>query len=369
MQQEAVKTNNWLYPFSFVYGIGVYLRNKFFDWGVLRSKLFDIPIISIGNLAVGGTGKTPHTEFIISLLKEKHKTAMLSRGYKRKTKGYFLAGEESTVRDIGDEPFQIKKKFPDIIVAVDENRCRGIEKLMEITDPRLELIILDDAYQHRYVEAEVNVLLTDYRRLFCDDVLLPAGRLREPAKRKNRADIVIVTKCPPDIKPIDFNIISKRLKLFPYQELYFTSYIYKDLVPIFADAKARERELSSISGDENVLLITGIASPELIEEEVKKYTKKVKHLSFVDHHNFNKKDIKLINRAFDKLEGSDKIVITTEKDATRLINQPLLSDEVKEVIYALPVEVQILQNQKETFVKNITHYVSTNKRNRTISKR
>lgn len=369
MQQEPVKINTWLYPFSFFYGTGVYLRNKLFDWGMLRSQSFDIPIISIGNLTVGGTGKTPHTEFMIKLLKDQYKLAMLSRGYKRKTKGYILADTASSVKSIGDEPFQIKKKFPDIQVAVDGDRCRGIRKLMELDNPPLELIILDDAYQHRYVEPGINILLTDYSRLFCDDALLPAGRLRENANRKNRADIVIVTKCPQGLKPIDFNIIAKRLKLFPYQELYFTSYVYKNLTPLFPETGAREKELSSIRKDDAVLLVTGIASPALMEKEISRYTKKIKLLSFDDHHNFTKKDIKQINQEFGRLEGKNKLIITTEKDAARLSEQALLTDEVRQALFALPIEVEILQNQEETFIQNITSYVRTNKRNRALSKK
>lgn len=209
MEENFIKIHKWLYPISFLYGIGVTLRNKLFDWGYLRSKSFNVPVICIGNIAVGGTGKTPHTEYLIKLLRHKFQVAVLSRGYKRHTKGYILSTGESNARNIGDEPYQIKSKFSDIRVAVDENRCHGIEQLCKLNNPPVEVVLLDDAFQHRYVKAGLNILLTDYHRLFCDDALLPAGLLRESVHGKNRAQIVIVTKCPPDIKPIDFNIITK----------------------------------------------------------------------------------------------------------------------------------------------------------------
>ena len=217
MKDASVKIHHWLYPLSWLYGTGVCLRNKLFDWGWLRSRSFDAPVICVGNIAVGGTGKTPHTEYLIKLLQnEGINVATLSRGYKRKSKGYILATAESSVQKIGDEPYQIKSKFPDIRVAVDENRCHGIEQLLTLKSPAVDAVLLDDAFQHRHVKAGMNILLTDYHRLLCDDALLPAGRLREPACGKNRAQIVIVTKCPDDIKPIDFNIITKRLNLYTY---------------------------------------------------------------------------------------------------------------------------------------------------------
>ena len=194
MEENFIKIYHWLYPLSWLYGIGVCLRNKLFDWGWLRSKSFDVPVICVGNLAVGGTGKTPHTEYLIKLLQKNGvNVATLSRGYKRKSRGYVLADDKSNVRQIGDEPYQIKNKFPNARVAVDENRCHGIEQLLKLENPTVEAIILDDAFQHRHVKAGLNILLTDFHRLLCDDALLPAGRLREPSSGKNRAQMVIVT--------------------------------------------------------------------------------------------------------------------------------------------------------------------------------
>ena len=207
MEENFIKIYHWLYPLSWLYGIGVCLRNKLFDWGWLRSKSFDVPVICVGNLAVGGTGKTPHTEYLIKLLQKNGvNVATLSRGYKRKSRGYVLADDKSNVRQIGDEPYQIKNKFPNARVAVDENRCHGIEQLLKLENPTVEAIILDDAFQHRHVKAGLNILLTDFHRLLCDDALLPAGRLREPSSGKNRAQMVIVTKCPDDIKAASVSV-------------------------------------------------------------------------------------------------------------------------------------------------------------------
>ena len=337
MKDASVKIHHWLYPLSWLYGAGVCLRNKLFDWGWLRSRSFDVPVICVGNIAVGGTGKTPHTEYLIKLLQnEGINVATLSRGYKRKSKGYILATAESSVQKIGDEPYQIKSKFPDIRVAVDENRCHGIEQLLTLKNPAVDAVLLDDAFQHRHVKAGMNILLTDYHRLLCDDALLPAGRLREPA-------CGIVTKCPDDIKPIDFNIITKRLNLYPYQQLYFSRFRYGSLMPLFPE-KAKGR--ITCTGDEQVLLVTGIASPAPLVEEVKSYTSSVSLLEFGDHHDFGEKDLLLIEKQFNQLKGNKRLIITTEKDATRLKNHPNLNETLKPYIYVLPIEIEFLQNQQ-----------------------
>ena len=367
MKDASVKIHHWLYPLSWLYGTGVCLRNKLFDWGWLRSRSFDVPVICVGNIAVGGTGKTPHTEYLIKLLQnEGINVATLSRGYKRKSKGYILATAESSVQKIGDEPYQIKSKFPDIRVAVDENRCHGIEQLLTLKSPAVDAVLLDDAFQHRHVKAGMNILLTDYHRLLCDDALLPAGRLREPACGKNRAQIVIVTKCPDDIKPIDFNIITKRLNLYPYQQLDFSRFRYGSVMPLFP-AKAKGR--ITCTGDEQVLLVTGIASPAPLVEEVKSYTPSVSLLEFGDHHDFGEKDLLLIEKQFNLLKGNNRLIITTEKDATRLKNHPNLNETLKPYIYVLPIEIEFLQNQQYIFNQNIIGYVRTYSRNRSLFER
>ena len=365
MESNLIKIQKWLYPFSFLYGIGVNLRNQLFDWNILRSRSFDVPIICIGNITVGGTGKTPHTEYLIRLLQKEHQVAVLSRGYKRKSKGFVLATPETTVEEIGDEPYQMKQKFPHVHIAVDADRCNGIEQLCApgIT-PEVDVILLDDAYQHRYVKPGINILLVDYHRMINEDALLPAGRLREPERGKNRANIVIVTKCPRDIKPMDYRIISKQINLYPYQKLYFSTLTYGDLTPLL---KSREetatRPLNSLGKDEKVLLLTGIASPKQLQHDLSQYTSHIETIAFPDHHAFNAKDMEAIKERFTQMGEGRKIIITTEKDATRLINHPHLDDSVKESIYILPVEIEIMQKQQESFNEYITGYVKANSRN------
>ncbi|MDO4802473.1 MAG: tetraacyldisaccharide 4'-kinase, partial [Prevotellaceae bacterium] len=215
-------------PLSWGYGLAVFLRNELFDLGILKSQEFDIPIIGVGNITVGGTGKTPCVEYLIRLLKDDCKVAVLSRGYKRKTKGYVLANDNTPATDIGDEAFQIKQKFPEVIVAVDEKRVDGIKHLLQL-NPKPDVVILDDCYQHRYVKPGINILLMDYNNMPDKDKLLPAGRLREPVSSRIRADIIIVTKCPADLKPIDFRVLTKEVGVYPYQRVYFSSIQYQAL--------------------------------------------------------------------------------------------------------------------------------------------
>ena len=368
MEEQPIKIYRWLYPASWLYGAGVYLRNKFFDWKWLRSESFAAPVICIGNLVAGGTGKTPHTEYLVRLLRAQGwNVATLSRGYKRKTKGYILADAQSDAQQIGDEPRQMKGKFPDIRVAVDEDRRRGIRELLRLEKPQVDVILLDDAFQHRYVKAGMNILLTDYHRLLCDDALLPAGQLREPAENKQRAQVVVVTKCPDDIKPIDFNIITKKLHLYPYQKLFFSGFRYGRLQPVFpAGGPSGGR---SLDGTEQLLLVTGIASPAPMLDELKPQAGHLEHLAFGDHHTFSKSDFALIKERFDRLEGDKRLIVTTEKDAARLKGHPLLPAELKPFLYALPVEIKILQNQQYIFNQTIIDYVRTNPRDRSLPER
>lgn len=364
----STKIHHWLLPLAWLYGIGVNLRNKLFDRGWLRSKSFAVPVICIGNLAVGGTGKTPHTEYLIRLLQhEGLHIATLSRGYRRKSKGYLLADEHSNADLLGDEPMQMKQKFPDIHVAVDEKRCHGIEELLKLTSPSVDAILLDDAFQHRYVKAGLNILLTDYHRLLCDDALLPAGRLREPTCGKSRAQIVIVTKCPEDIKPIEFNIIAKRLHLYPYQHLFFSRLRYGALQRLFPQEGASKAV--SWQGDEQVLLLTGIASPAPLYERICQQAKEVRLMAFDDHHAFTAKDFARIEEAFEALPEGRRLLVTTEKDAARLKGHPDLPKALKPHIVVLPIEIEILQNQQETFNHYIIDYVRTNTRNRSFPQR
>ncbi len=360
MEDNCFKINRWLCPLAWLYGAGVNLRNKLFDWNIFRSKSFDVPVVCIGNLAVGGTGKTPHTEYLIRMLHPELNVAVLSRGYKRHTKGYLLATPKDTAERIGDEPFQIYKKFPHIRVAVDEVRCHGIEQLLQLGNPPVDVVLLDDAFQHRYVKAGLYILLTDYHHLFCDDALLPMGRLREPAEGRKRAHIIIVTKCPADIKPIDYNIIAKKLELFPYQSLYFSTFRYGNLQPVFPETGSEERTLGSIDPEQHILLLTGIASPTPLVKKLKQHTLHIDLLSFADHHNFSEADLQTVQERFLNLPEGNRLIITTEKDATRLENHPELPDELAEHIYSLPIEIEILQNQQDIFHKQIIEYVTKN---------
>ena len=364
MENDLIKINKWLYPFSFLYGIGVNLRNQLFDLNILRSQSFDVPVICIGNITVGGTGKTPHTEYLIKLLQKEFQVAVLSRGYKRKSKGFVLATPDTPMEQIGDEPFQMKQKHPQIHVAVDADRRRGIARLCEPgISPEVEVILLDDAYQHRYVKPGINILLVDYHRMIGEDALLPAGRLREPERGKNRANIVIVTKCPHNIKPMDYRIISKHMDLYPYQQLYFSTLTYGQLTPLCPNSGVPARPLASLGKDEKVLLLTGIASPEQLKIDLREYTQHIEAISFPDHHNFSNKDMEAVKRRFDQMGEGQKIIVTTEKDATRLLGHPQLDEELKAAIYVLPVEINILQGQQESFHEYITRHVRANSRN------
>lgn len=370
MEDNFIKIYRSLYPLSFLYGIGVNFRNKLFDWGILSSRSYDIPVISVGNITVGGTGKTPHTEYLIELLQKEFKVAVLSRGYKRKSRGFLLANIDTPAKMIGDEPYQIKQKFPSVYMAVDKDRRHGIEQLCkEEVAPGTEVILLDDAFQHRYVQPGINILLVDFYRLICNDSLLPAGRLREPERGKSRANIVIITKCPSHIKPMDYRVITKQMNLYPYQKLYFSTFKYGNLTPVFKEYGNTEKALNELTKDEHILLLTGIASPKQLIQDLEQYTSNLKKMTFPDHHDFTKEDMKLLLSQFENMAGKNKIIITTEKDAARLIQHPALDEKLKRVLYSLPIEIEFLQDQQDNFNQNIIGYVRKNKRNGILSKR
>ncbi len=352
-------------PLSWLYGLGVKFRNMLFEIGILKSESFGIPVISVGNITVGGTGKTPHVEFLVRLLQERFKVAVLSRGYKRRSKGFVLGGKDSTVMSLGDEPYQMMTKYPDITVAVDKNRRHGIHLLTDDNIVKgIDVILLDDAFQHRYVRPGINILLVDYHRLIIYDKLLPAGRLREPQSGKNRADIVIITKCPKDLKPMEFRVITKAMGLFPYQKLFFTTLSYEPMQSLFGD---RRRRMEDIACGEHILLLTGIASPKQMMLDLQPYTGDIRPMTFADHHTFSKKDIELINDVFAGMP-SPKSIITTEKDAVRLKAVGGLSDEVRDNIYVLPVRIEFMQEQEQIFNENIIGYVRKNSRNSILAK-
>jgi len=367
MEGDFIKINKWLLPLSWLYGLAVKLRNAMFDIGLLKSRVFQIPVIAVGNITVGGTGKTPHVEYLARLLQDHCRVAVLSRGYKRKSRGFVVAEQDTPMRRIGDEPFQMKQKFPGVTVAVDANRCHGIDRLTA-DDPSLDVVLLDDAFQHRYVKPGINILLVDYHRIIIYDRLLPAGRLREPLSGKDRADIVIVTKCPQDLKPMEYRVILKAMNLYPYQQLYFTSLQYDDIRPLFP-----EKATDNLSADihqlksYHVMVLTGIGSPGQLLHDLEPLTASITPLSFSDHHQFGKKDVARICTTFDSMP-SPKCIITTEKDATRLLLAKGMSDDVSSHLYVLPVRIAFMLGQEEMFNQQIIGYVFKNSKDSILLK-
>lgn len=362
---DLIKINEWLLPLSWIYGAVVSFRNWLFDVGLKRSKAFDTPVISVGNITVGGSGKTPHVEYLIRLLQDKVHVAVLSRGYKRKTRGYLLAEEDTTMPEIGDEPFQMHRKFPHVHVAVDAKRVRGIERLQDDEATKdTDVILLDDAFQHRYVKPGINILLVDYHRMIIRDKMLPAGRLREPLSGKNRADIVIVTKCPKDLLPMEFRVLTKQMNLYPFQKLFFTCIDYDDPVGVFTE---KSITLDSLK-DKHVLLLTGIASPKQMEHDLQPMVATLKCLAFGDHHQFKEKDVEHINETFAELP-EPRCIITTEKDATRLREVDSLTEDVRAHVYSLPIKVHFMLEQEDNFNEKIISYVHKNSRNSILVKR
>lgn len=351
------------FPFSMLYGIVTGIRNWLYDIGAISTEEKGTAIISVGNLTVGGTGKTPHVEFILSELQSLFRVAMLSRGYKRKTKGFILADAYSDFRQIGDEPFQIFNKFNQIPVAVCENRGAGIDRLLALY-PKLDAIILDDAFQHRKIRAGLSILLTDYNRPHSRDSLLPGGNLRESARASQRADVIIVTKCPPDIKPIDMRIIEHEIKPSIYHPVFFSTYVYDEPLPLFIKHADKQWLFKRIKKkNASVLLVTGIVSPKMINVFLEEYSNDIRNLDFKDHHEFTKKDMMLIEKKFNEIQNPEKLILVTEKDAARLIKNKIVPCSLKHHIFMLPVRVQILNNKETILIKKITDYVAENSGN------
>jgi tetraacyldisaccharide 4'-kinase len=363
--------NTWrilLYPFSLVYGFIIYIRNLLFDYQLIPSEEFDMPVISVGNITVGGTGKTPHVEYLISLLKDKFRVSTLSRGYKRKTRHFILADQHSTIDEIGDEPRQIKSKFPDVHVAVGRRRANGIKRLMKEI-PDLDVVLLDDAYQHRHVKPGLSILLIDYNRPLSEDLLLPAGMLREQSFEKRRAHIILITKCPDRIKPIERRLIIKDLRLYPFQHLYFTKLQGKDPVPVFPETEPvlSRQEIKTIKP--NVLMISGIANPRSFKKYIRNYSTKITELIFPDHYAFKNSDILNIMNTFRDMAGENKIILTTEKDAMRFQQFPGIDPDVKSKMYYIPIIIDFLNEDTENFNNHILNYVRNNKRNSILHKK
>lgn len=332
---------NWLrkllFPFVPLYYIGALINKKMYDWSIKKSKWYDFPLITVGNLSVGGTGKSPMVAYLISLLENTKKVATLSRGYKRKTKGFQLVNENSTALEVGDEPLQFKLNFPKATIAVDADRRNGIEVLRKLKE-QPEVIILDDAFQHRKVKAGLQILLTAYSNLYVNDCMLPTGDLREPKSGAKRATIIIVTKCPKEISLAERNKIEKQLRLETFQSVFFSYIDYGIEVKNEANVVAFEDFLT-----EEFTLLTGIANPKPLVDYLTENGAKFNHLSFSDHHNFTDSEI-------DNLSKETKI-LTTEKDFMRLKS----FSSLKEKMYYLPITISFIEGQKR-FEKLILEY-------------
>ncbi|MCL4133245.1 UNVERIFIED_CONTAM: hypothetical protein GTU68_061676 [Idotea baltica] len=330
-----------LFPFDIIYDLVTTIRNLFFDVGIFKQTSFKIPVIVVGNLSVGGTGKTPQIEYLIRLLHNQFKVAVLSRGYKRKTKGFVLLSDAHSALDVGDEPLQYFKKFNNIDVAVDANRVEGIQKL--IKSKASDVILLDDAYQHRKVKGSFYILLTKYNDLFTDDFLLPTGNLRESRSGAKRADVVIVTKCPTNLTLQQQETIKRKLQKYQ-KKIFFTTISYGAILS--SKNTISINELKSYQ----VLLVTGIANPKPLLDFLSDKQINFKHLKYADHHNFSKNEAKIISQEFEAIASTKKIILTTEKDFVRLENS------IKNLFY-IPIETSFLENQKDSFNKEVMSHI------------
>jgi len=348
-----------LYPFALLYHIAVFIRNLMFDWGLLKSVGYEIPIICVGNLNVGGSGKTPTIEYLIRLLQTRQQVAVLSRGYKRKTKGFKLADAQSTSSDIGDEPMQYFKNHPNAIIAVDEKRVRGVQQLLSAEKPP-EVVLLDDGFQHRELRAGLNILLTDYHNLYTKDYLLPAGRLRDSRSSAKRANIIVVTKTPIVLSPFVEKELLEELKPTVNQSVYFSYIKYSRLIPFGDHQNKAPQHVSSI------LLVTGIANPYPLVEHLSGKCNELFHKEFPDHHRFSEKDIFGLQKRFLDIIGKNKIIVTTMKDAVRLADSPYFSHLKDLPLYIQPMEIGFHASKHKSFDEYILEYVRENKPNQKI---
>jgi tetraacyldisaccharide 4'-kinase len=339
-----------LLPLSLIYGAVIWLRNWLFDKNILRSASFNFPVICVGNIATGGTGKTPMTEYLIRLLQQHYDTAALSRGYKRKTKGFAIADADTTALEIGDEPMQFHNKFPHVTVAVGEERLVAIPQLLH-DKPQTQVIILDDAFQHRAVKAGFNIVLTAYNNLYTRDFMLPAGDLRDVRASIKRADIIVVTKCKPDITEKEKKVITEELNSKNGQPVFFTEIAYAAPYHLFSN------ETVSINQYTNILLVCGIANPKPLKDYLTNRLNTYDMLRYPDHHIFDMDDLAEIKKQFEKTKTPNKIILTTEKDAVRLVK---FENELKHLpVFVLPIEHAFLFNEAEIFNKLVLNFVSS----------
>lgn len=342
-----------LLPFAGLYGLITLTRNALFDLKIIPSTEFRLPLICVGNLAVGGTGKTPHIEMLVEGLSKKYSLAVLSRGYKRKSKGFVLADENSDAGQIGDEPCQIKNKFPHIMVAVSEDRVKGIEKLLQL-DPSPQVILLDDAFQHRRVKAGLSILLDEFSRPWANDYLMPAGRLREPVIGKKRAQLILISKTPEGIDQKVKAQRAKKLKALPGQQVFFTGMNADEPLPVFKTEASLPESKKTF-----VLLVSGIAKPGTISPMLPGHLEIADEMHFPDHHNYTREDIVKIVNAFHSIEQKEKIILTTGKDTMKFRSFEKEFSSVAGKFFYLPVRVSIQDNAEKAFFKIIQDYVES----------
>jgi tetraacyldisaccharide 4'-kinase len=339
-----------LFPFSLIYAVAIWIRNMMFDKGWFSTSTFNLPIIGIGNLTAGGTGKSPMVEFILRRFKDHFNLAVLSRGYMRKTSGYALANPQSTALEIGDEPMQFYNKFPSVTIAVGEERIVAIPQLLHDV-PQTEVIILDDAFQHRSVTPGLDVLLTDYNNLFTRDWFLPTGDLRDLKSGYKRADVLVVTKCPPELNEEQRDDVIEELNPLSNQQMYFTSIHYGIPYHLFT------KEKRPLNDKTEALLISGIANPKPLKKFLADNTAAYYDMLYSDHHIFSIDDLKDIRKRFENIASSNKIIITTEKDAMRLTKfQQALIDYP---IYVIPIDMKFLFGGEKAFTELIANFITT----------
>lgn len=338
-----------LFPFSLIYGFIIIIRNYLFDKNILRSATFEIPIICVGNLSVGGTGKSPMVELLVALLKKNYSVATLSRGYSRKTKGYKEVTVLSTPEEVGDEPLQFKIKFSDITVAVAEQRIEGIPRLI-YENPNIEVIILDDAFQHRTVKPGFNILLTEFNSLYAQDFFLPTGNLRDSKISANRADVIVVTKCPSFLQQKDKMKLQKLLNVKPYQHLFIATLQYDKPKHLFTNEEIALE-------NKHILLFTAIANDKVLIDYLKDHAQSVDVIKYPDHHHFNEKDVQDLVSKYSTISTGEKIIITTSKDAVKL---NIFNNQLNKLpIYVLNIRHQVLLGEDKDFNSIILNYVET----------
>jgi tetraacyldisaccharide 4'-kinase len=358
--------NILLYPISLIYGLITGIRNLLYDYGIIPSREFRFPVICIGNITVGGTGKTPHTEYLVELLRKNFKVATLSRGYKRETRDFRIATSSALVREIGDEPVQIFHNFPDVTVTVDRNRVNGVKRILK-EYPETEVIILDDGFQHRKLTPGFSILLSDFERPFIRDHMMPYGNLRESKINMRRADIILITKSPEDLSAIQRRLIVKEINKSANQNLYFTSIRYKAPIAVFENRKGNSGSDVSEGTGCGIVLISGIANPKPLKEHLQKSYQEIIHLTYSDHHSFNENDLLNISTAFNNLKSPVRYLFTTEKDAVRLREFANIAEPVRSALYYIPIGIHFVNEDKEEFDNLVIDYVRKNHRNNRVS--